>query len=257
MADRSAHAPDEQPVSSALLRALSAHPELTADLVQALNVPIHSAADLLDLMARASREAVRLLTGVHWAGVTAQLDGEEPFTAAHTDELVLIVDEYQYARHDGPCLQAMATDRTVHMSLEQVEATWPQLAVGARAAGVHSFLAEPLRIGDRPVGSLNMYSADRGALSDVDPDMLIVLTGYLSRGLTSYADQQPDRVGDRLRAALARRAIIEQAVGVLMASRFLRPGEARDLLRQLAREADLSPQAQAERIVAGQLPPVD
>ena len=246
---------DERPASPALLRALSAHPDSAADMIRALHARVHVAADLLDLMGRAAREAVRLLNGVDWAGVTAQFPGEDPFTAAHTDELVLVVDEYQYAQHDGPCLRAMTTDRTVHMTLEQVKATWPQLAAGASAAGVHSFLAVPLRIEDRPVGSLNLYSAGHGALGDVDPDLLTVLTEYLSRGLTDYAEHQPAPTGESLRAALVGRATVEQAVGVLMASRHLRSGEARDLLRLLAHEAELTTQAQAQRIVDGQLPP--
>jgi GAF domain-containing protein len=257
MADQSPQAREERPASPALLRALSAHPELAADLVQALHTPVHQAADLIDLMGRASREAVRLLDGVHWAGVTAQFAGEDPFTAAHTDELVLIVDEYQYAEHGGPCLQAVATDRTVRATLEEVEVTWPHLAAGARAAGVHSFLAVPLRVQDRPVGSLNLYSAQHGALSDVDPDLLAVLTEYLSRGLAGYAEQQPARIGDSLRDALTGRAVIEQAIGVLMASRHLRVAEARDLLRLRAHEANLSIRIEAQRIVEGQLPPPD
>src|ERR1700712_2609806 len=128
---------DDAPVSAALLRALAARPELAADLIEALNVPVREAQDLLDLMGRAAREAVRLLAGVDWAGVTAQFDGERPFTAAHTDEKVLFVDESQYPQHDGPCLLAVRSDRQIRMPLTEVEARWPQLAVGARAAGVH------------------------------------------------------------------------------------------------------------------------
>ena len=164
---------------------------------------------------------------------------------------MLVVDEYQYAQHDGPCLRAMTTDRTVHMTLEQVKATWPQLAAALKPP-VSTRSWPPLRIADRPVGSLNLYSA---GLGDVDPDLLTVLTEYLSRGLTDYAEQQPAPTGESLRAALVGRAMVEQAVGVLMASRHLRSGEARDLLRLLAHEAELTTQAQAQRIVDGQLPP--
>jgi AmiR/NasT family two-component response regulator len=114
-----------------------------------------------------------------------------------------------------------------------------------------------LRVQDRPVGSLNLYSAQHGALSDVDPDLLAVLTEYLSRGLAGYAEQQPARIGDSLRDALTGRAVIEQAIGVLMASRHLRVAEARDLLRLRAHEANLSIRIEAQRIVEGQLPPPD
>ncbi len=249
-------APDDQPVSPALLRALAAHPDLAADLVQALNVTIHSAHDLLELMGRTSREAVRLLAGVHWAGVTAQFDGQDPFTAAHTDEKVLIVDEHQYAQHDGPCLRAVRTDRPVHMSLEEVEASWPQLADGARTAGVHSFAAFPLHIADRAVGSLNLYSADPGSLAHLDPDVLSVLSHYLSRGLTQYAAQRLESVGASLRTALAGRAGIERAIGILMATGHRSPAQARDILCRQAEDAGRTPEAHAEQIITGQLPPL-
>ncbi len=92
------------PESSALIRALAAHPEQMADLIEALHHRALDADGLLDLMGRLSRQAVRLLDGVRWAAVTAQFDGQ-PFTATHTDRTVLIVDEAQYAAHDGPCLR--------------------------------------------------------------------------------------------------------------------------------------------------------
>jgi len=67
---------------------------------------------LIDLMFRASHEAVRLVDDVDWAGVTAQFAGPA-FTAASTDRRVMIVDEGQYGQGDGPCLQALRTDRPV------------------------------------------------------------------------------------------------------------------------------------------------
>ena len=150
--------PGETPVPESLLRALAANPELMADLVQELSVPVIDADGLVELMERVARQAVLLIGAVHWAGVTAQFDDERPFTSAHTDRKVLVVDEFQYAENDGPCLRAMRTDSEVHMSLSDVAALWPSLARGARDAGVHSFLAVPLHVRDRAVGSLNMYS---------------------------------------------------------------------------------------------------
>ena len=249
--------PGDPPPSAALLRALAAHPESMADLIAALNIAVSDADALVELMGRASRQAVQLLTEVDWAGVTAQFDGQDPFTAAHTDEKVLIVDERQYEQHDGPCLQAMRTNRRTHMSLEQVQAAWPHLAEGARAAGVHSFLALPLHAvaGESAVGSLNLYSASTGALNSPDQDLLTVFNDYLDRGLASYRREQPRFGAADLRAALHRRAVVEQAIGVLMATHQLRLDQARDLLDQQARTAQLPPVEQARLILTDQTPP--
>jgi len=36
-----------------------------------------------------------------------------------------------------------------------------------------------------------MYSATTGGLQDPDPDLLVVLNGYLDRGLTDYSAPNP------------------------------------------------------------------
>ena len=133
------------PESAALIRALAAHPEQMADLIEALHRRAGNADALLDLMGRVAREAVRLLPGVGWAEITAQFDGP-PLTATSTDARVLVVDERQYAAGDGPCLLAMRTGRTVAVTSEQIWARWPHLASAAEQVGVRSFLAVPLAL---------------------------------------------------------------------------------------------------------------
>jgi hypothetical protein len=248
--------PDDPPPSAALLRALAAHPELMADLMCSLNIPVPDADALIELMGRASREAVRLVDGVDWAGVTAQFDGHDAFTAAHTGKTVLIVDERQYEQHDGPCLQAMRTNRRTHMTLAQVEALWPHLAAGAASVGVNSFLALPLHAQEgTAVGSLNLYSSGVDTLDTPDEDLLTVLAEYLDRALASYRHHQPAYGAEDLRAALDRRTLIEQAVGVLMASRHLEQDPARDLLSQQADYAQQPAADRARHIIAEQQPP--
>lgn len=203
------------PESAALIRALAAHPEQTANLILALHRRAVDADALLNLMGRISREAVRLLPGVGWAGITAQFNGP-PLTATYTDARVLIVDERQYAVDDGPCLQAMRTGVTVAMTLHQVATLWPQRADSANRVGVRSFLAVPLHTGDRAVGVLNLYST-ADTVPEPDADLMTVLTEYAGRGLTDYQNSQPNPIAEEaLRRVLADWSIIEQAIGVLM-----------------------------------------
>jgi GAF domain-containing protein len=230
--------PDQDRMSPALLRALAAHPEQMADLIHALHRRVHDEESLLDLMGRASREAVRLITDTHWAGVTAQFAGT-PFTAAHTDDRVLIVDEGQYGQGDGPCLTAMRLDQQVAMTIDEFRGRWPQLAHAADTAGVKAFLAEPLHARDRAVGSLNLYSARPQGLRP-DPDVLTVLTDYLDRGLTDYSATQPGE--DRalyLQQTLRNRSLIDHATGILMATHDLTPAQATDLLNLQAQRLDI------------------
>jgi hypothetical protein len=234
---------DGQPTdesSAAFLRAMSAHPNDMARLVEELHRPVLDEDSLIDLMHRTSREAVRMLVDVHWAGVTAQFAGP-PFTAASTNRRVMVVDEGQYGQGDGPCLQALRTDRPVSMTSEQVAERWPVLAEAVRVAGVRSFHAEPLHARRRPVGCLNLYSGRAGEPLRPDPDVLTVLTGYLDRGLTDYSATQPGEPdAHRLQEALRTRFVVNQAIGVLMAAHGITAEQARvTLLNGLVEAGDL------------------
>jgi GAF domain-containing protein len=248
-----AGAPAAPPESAALMRALAAHPEQMANLIEALHREASDADTLLNLMGRIAREAVRLLDGVGWAGITAQFDGP-PLTAAHTDIRVLVVDERQYAADDGPCLQAMRSGVTVAMTLDQVRRRWPQLAATADRVGVRSFLAVPLRVGDQSVGVLNLYSA-ADHVPTPDPDLLTVLTEYAGRGLTDYRNHQPGHADQAYRQAVTDQATIEQAIGVLMAVYGFSFRYAKGVLYDQAQDWRRTPTEQAQRIIDDHTPP--
>jgi GAF domain-containing protein len=237
------------PPSPALLHSLAANPAAMADLIGALHRRVHDALGLVDLMGRAAREAVRLLPGIGWAGVTAQLDGP-PFTAASTDPLVLAVDESQYLVDDGPCLRAMRSGAPVSMTLSQVTAAWPELGAAAAQVGVRSFLAVPLRAHSKPLGALNLYSADP-VIEGIDADVLTVLTEYLDRGLTEYLDLQLPPVTDlALRTAVSGWVVVEQAVGVLMQEHGFSADYARQVLSDQAEDWSRTLPEQAAAVIA-------
>jgi hypothetical protein len=218
--------------SAAFLRALAAHPLTMAQLVEELHRRVHDEDSLIDLMYRASREAVRLVDDIDWAGVTAQFAGP-PFTAASTHRRVMIVDEGQYDQGDGPCLRALRTNQRVSMTSDEVADRWPTLAAAVRAAGVHAFHAEPLHARGRTVGCLNLYSATIGGLQDPDPDLLTVLTEYLDRGLTDYSAAQPGEPDAyRLQQTLRSQYTLNQAIGVLMATHGITAAQARTSIHQ-------------------------
>lgn len=243
----------EPPPTPALLRSLAANPPVMADLISALHRRVRDAAGLVDLMGRAAREAVRLLPGVHWAGVTAQFGGR-PFTGTSTDRRVLVVDESQYWLDDGPCLRAMRTDTPVSMTMAEVTATWPVLGAAASAAGIRSFLAVPLHVDGEPFGSLNLYSAEPSA-DLVDPDVLTVLTEYLDRGLTDFSrlHLQPT-IDVALRKAVAGWVVVDRAVGVLMDVHGFSADYAREVLSDQAEDWGRTVPEQAAEVIARNLP---
>ena len=247
--------PPQEPTSSAFLRASAAYPQQTAQLVTQLQRPARTADDLLELLDRGCREAVRTIDDVDWAGISAHLGGP-PFTAAHTAQRVLIVDEGQYEQNDGPCVQAVRTDTPVAMTLEQVADRWPHLTQAATDAGVLSFLALPLHAAGRAVGSLNLYSAHAGGVRNPQPDLLTVLAELLDRGLDDYLAVLPLQLrAQQLLAALTGRVTVNTAVGILMARAGLDHHNADTLLRDTADRMGVGTAALAALIVAEHLPP--
>ena len=212
MAGTSRAAPAEP---DALIRALSAHPLEMANLLEALHRRVDDADALLDLMGRVCREAVRLLEGVGWAGVTTKFAGP-PLTVAHTDTRVLVVDILQYAAADSPCLRAIRGADLVTASTADLAARWPGLARTAAVLGMHSMVAVPLLLGKDPVGALNLYYPG-GSAAAPDRDVLTVLTFYAGRALADFAVGGPaPAAGEALRCAAVDSVTVDQAVGVLM-----------------------------------------
>ena len=245
--------PAAHPESGALMRALAAHPEEMATLIGALHQRIHNADALLNLMGRVSREAVRLLDGVAWAGITAGLDGT-PFTAAHTDARVLIVDEGQYTERDGPCLQAMRTGVPVAVTAAQLAQRWPRLAGTAQHQGVGAVLAMPLQANGQFVGALNLYSADQ-QVPTPDPDYLTVLTQYISRGLTDFQDTSPNpSPAEVLRRAATQQLTVHQAIGILMQLHGSDSDHSWQVLNDQAQDWNRTIPEQAVQIIADHTP---
>lgn len=239
----------ESPPTPALLRSLAANPPMMADLIGALHRRVVDASSLVDLMGRAAREAVRLLPGVEWAGVTAQFGGL-PFTGTSTDRRVLDVDDGQYFLDDGPCLRSMRTDAPVNMTVAELTATWPALGAIATELGVRSFLAVPLHAHGESVGALNLYSPEP-AVGPVDADLLAVLTEYLDRGLADFSDLQPEPTTEiALRTAVAQWAVVEQAVGVMMAAHGFSAHYAREVLSEQAEDWGRTLPEQAADVLA-------
>jgi len=244
----------DSPISESALRALAANPVVMADLIQALHRRVHDSDTLLDLMGRVAREAVKLVDGVEWAGVTAQF-AAGPFTTAYTDNRVLFVDERQYADQDGPCLRAMRTGTRINASRAEAEATWPHLAAIADSVDIHSFLALPVRGRPASIGSLNMYGPD-DAITEPDGDLLAVLTDYLNRGFSDFSRSRHGSVAEAaLRDALTNWGRVEQAVGVMMDVYGFSVDYARDVLDDRAADAGRTLAEQAEHVVGGIAPP--
>jgi GAF domain-containing protein len=175
-------------------------------------------------------EAVRVVPGADMASITAiRADGAE--TVAQTDERALQVDSVQYAAGNGPCLEAVATGRTVRVSIETASELWPEFVASAKHFGVRSYLASPLRVDERLSGAINLFGFDDHGFQEASSKLLELYATVVTFGLrTSRRYHETRTLADNLAAAMRSRAVIEQAKGILMAIHKIDEDQAMDRL---------------------------
>jgi GAF domain-containing protein len=194
--------------------------------------------------------AARTVDDCDAAGVTLYLDGKY-VTAAHTDERTLAVDNGQYERDDGPCLQAMREQAVLRCDVEEAADRWPDFVRDAQANGVRSFLAAPLILRGESIGALNLYSSKPSGFSALDDVLVALFTGQASVALANakvYTDAV--QLTQQLEEAIGSRSIIEQAKGVLMAREGFDPDAAFHWLRRQSQDRNVKLRLVAQEVVA-------
>ena len=177
---------------------------------------------------------------------------DAPYTIVSTDELARTVDAAQYETLEGPCLDASRYGETYVVTDLATERRWPVFAAMARRHGVRSSLSLPLSVRGTPIGALNLYSAERGAFAGA------VEAGRVFAAQASVAIANAEvyaasrRLAEQLQEAMASRAVIEQAKGVLMAEQRCSPDAAFELLRHASQRENVPLREIARRIVARQ-----
>jgi transcriptional regulator with GAF, ATPase, and Fis domain len=190
--------------------AVAALTELARALAQDESVP----AALQSILAL----ILRALPGCDAASVTVLDDEAKPSTMAATDEQTLQLDQRQYALNDGPCLDAARRQQVNHWTLQEAEQRWPDFTRLAQEMGLRSYLSAGLSLAGRPLGALNLSSRDTDGFSQLDEDLVSLLTEPAAASIvvaSRYAEARD--LATQLEQALRSRAVIDQAIGIVMA----------------------------------------
>jgi GAF domain-containing protein len=171
--------------------------------------------------------------------VTVTVNPEQPRTAAASDTSLVEVDEKQYSADRGPCLEAARTLQAVRAVVGDNMDNWPEFEASAGQHGVRAYLSVPIllpaadRSDARHVGSLNIYSYTATAFDPFDEGVMRLFTTAASAAIDNAHRWQRSREHiTHLETALASRAVIDQAKGVLMAARSCTADEAFAILVQ-------------------------
>ena len=224
-----------------------------------LTTPVLTALLGVELGAGSLEEVLQRLVGISKGALvgadevsTTLVRDDRAFTAAHTGQLALDADELQYARGYGPCIDAGVTGTVLLVEDTRTETRWPDYIAHVRERGVGSSLSLPLPVQTQVVGALNCYSRSPRAFT---PEMVqggLELAGHLGVAIAnavSHADAL--RMADDMRAAMASRAVIEQAKGVIMAQNRCDPERAFAILSRASQARNRKLRDIAQDLVAG------
>src|ERR1700712_3504810 len=190
-------------------------PDLTA-LHQELARVVLGGRGLTDVLTEITGIARRAIPGAEASSITL-IRKENAFTAAFDGQMAVDADELQYQRGYGPCLDAGRAGQVFLVEDMRREQRWPDYAQHATAHGVGSSLSVPLPFQGVTIGALNIYAAAPGAFGQTDIAVGQEIAAWVALAVGNadmIARTADDLAG--MRAAMASRAVIEQAKGILI-----------------------------------------
>ena len=219
--------PTEEPSRNDLAAALG---ELASLMLATPNVR-----DLLDNLARL---AAGILTPPASCGITLQED-HATMTVASSDALAAQLDEVQYGQDSGPCLETLRTGKTVAVNDMATEHRWGAYPAHALGYGVRSSLSSPVSVNGDTRGALNLYATTTNAFGPEQRERAQIFAVQTSTALTvAHRQARQTQLTDQLREALASRAVIDQALGILMAQLRCDSDTAFTILRTTSQNAN-------------------
>jgi GAF domain-containing protein len=228
--------------------------DLTA-LHEALATLVVTGRDQTEVLSDLTGIARRAMPGSEASSITL-IRGDKASTAAFDGQMAIDADELQYQRGNGPCIDAGLAGLTLVVDDMSREQRWPDYAAHAATHGVASSLSIPLPFQGAVIGALNNYSAQRHAFGEDDIALGEAVSGWvaLAAGRAEHSARTADEVAN-LYTAMASRAIIEQAKGILMERRKVSADEAFTVLARASQNANVKLRHVAEGLVnTGALP---
>src|SRR5438552_11392276 len=193
--------------------------------------------------------AVEVIPGADLAGFSL-VAPESIRTPSSNGPIVVELDSLQAELGEGPCLSAIAEQTVCYSPDLSTDARWPRFAPAAAELGMGSLLAEPLFVGDRILGALNLYSRRVDAFDEADMATALLFSTHAAIALS----QAQTRAGDveltrQLREAIESRDVIGQAKGILMERERVDADVAFDMLRRASQRLNIKLRDVAGRVV--------
>ncbi len=171
-----------------------------------------------------------------------------PFAVASSSQLAQACDGAQVTSSQGPSVAAYDGAATVSSANLASDDRWPRLG-GRLPDGVAGVAATPIESGQHLWGTLTSYFREEHGVAVEPLELLAVTLGATLHELELL--EELDRLEADMDRALRSRSVIDQAKGIVMASRGLDADAAWEHLVHLSSTQHLKVRDLAERIVAG------
>jgi len=208
--------------------------------------------DLLEALGELT-ESVTAVLGLCGSWVTmADDEGLRLVAAVSQDWAALERDHAQLHPFPCPCRDVYSTGQMIRVTdVREESARWPEFSASAIRLSMAGVAAIPMRLADRVIGALNLYSPEPREWSEEDMAVAVVLADVA----TSYAVnasklRQQQQLSEQLQTALESRIVIEQAKGIIAEQESVTIDAAYRRMRSHARSNNCSLRAVAEAIVA-------
>lgn len=184
------------------------------------------------------------------ASITLVTDGHRR-TAAATSDRAFRIDQWEYAADAGPCIDTLRDGQEHYVRDLAEAAVYAGFADLLAGLGVGSTMGLPLVADGEVVGALNVYADVPNAFDE--PAFVEIARGVASQASTAVHNLKvydaSRTLAEQLQQAMASRAVIEQAKGILMAQTGCSAEDAFTRLRDASQRENVKLRDVAQRVV--------
>lgn len=191
------------------------------------------------VLTQVARLARDLIPGADDVSVTL-IEGGKPRTVAFAGDLAVPLDERQYQDGFGPCIDAAVSGHTLTIVDTERAEVYPHFCREARRAGVHHTLSMGIAGSPDTSAGMNFYGlGPAGPFGQEAQATARAFADYAGVAIMNAATYDGAlRQVSQMHEAMASRAGIEQAKGIIMAQRRCSADEAFALLVSLSSKSN-------------------
>ncbi|MEV6558032.1 GAF and ANTAR domain-containing protein [Nocardia sp. NPDC051756] len=157
-------------------------------------------------------------------------------SAAHE----ILMEESRFTEGYDPSLQAISTAQQISVPDLAAEHRWGGYSTRMLSHGVKSIYAQPLSIDGQTVGALSLYSTQPNGITERVRQAATLTAEHLGMLLAVASDSaRQAKLTEQLRATLASRSTIDQALGILMAEHRCDRDAAFEVLRNKSQHSNV------------------